>query len=229
MKRNWRRIVLAGAFFAIAAAGQAAPICDVVEKEGERVRFYLGTPEEGYELWSVPPRYLFSPIGSIAYEGEKRETVILRFWKNTLEPFTSSDELEEKRTRPVGGDQQYDFILLSARPTVERVARAILWLSYVGGRDAPLVGVTLPNGLDTPTLPLPKVPKEELYWHTIDGEVADVIECDIEGTVPSPHCRHYFTASQQVAEFSYRLTDLEEWQSLSAEMTDFLQCFLRDD
>lgn len=229
MKLNWRAIVLAGAFFAFAAAGQAAPICDVVEKEGEPVRFYLGTPEEGYELWSVPPRYLFSPVGPIAYEGEKRETVILRFWKETLEPFTWRDELEEKRTRPVGEDRQYHVVLLRARPTVELIARIRLERSYVGGKGAPLVGVILPNGLETPTLSLPKVPDQNLYWHSLNGQITDAIECTVEGSVPSPSCHHNLPVGQQVARFTYKRKHLEEWGPLSTTMTNFLQCFLMDD
>lgn len=229
MKLNWRAIVLAGAFFAIAAAGQAAPICDVVEKEGEPVRFYLGTPEEGYELWSVPPRYLFSPVGPIAYEGEKRETVILRFWKETLEPFTWRDEKREQQTRPAGGDRQYHIVLLKARPTLELITRVRLEGSYVGGKDAPLDGTLLSNGMMTPNLSLPKVPYQELYWQRLNGKITDVIACSVEGSVPYPACRHNLAVGQQVAQFDYKRQHLEEWRSISREMTDFLQCFLRDD
>ncbi len=190
----------------------------------------------GAEL-KVPSDYLMSR----ARDGEVRDALFLRVWKDSFLPYKTSEPLSDEQVKK-RYEKRADAvnILISSLKDLDTIAQLSLRFDYPEAgninekRSQPVSGplVTLKNGmsgyltedglLQQSKMAIPRF--TELLLGEKNGEITDVFHCKQIGDAPSAGCTQFFEFGAYDVDISYRRNDLPQWRELRAKTEQLLRC-----
>lgn len=174
-------------------------------------------------------------------DGEVREAMGMRVWKDSFLPYTKQDALSDDQSKKRSEGRAEDvLILISSLKDLDTIAQLGMRFDYPEAgninekRSQPVSGplITLKNGmsgyrtgddlLQQEKLAMPRF--HELLLGENNGEIADVFHCDQIGDVPSPGCQQIFEYGAYDVKISYRRNDLPRWRELRRKTEQLLAC-----